>query len=113
MSRSQSLRGVNPFVLLICALWVVFVLVPASIEAADSATEKPKTATGTVEQTPEQAAGGMKNLLRIRKACEADAKRMCADIKPGGGRLLQCLHEHEADLTPVCREAVGPRPAKP
>ena len=113
MSRSQSLRGVVPFVLLIGGLWAAIAPFPASIEAADSATEKPKTATGAAEQTPEQAAGGMKNLLRIRKACEADAQRMCADIKPGGGRLLQCLHEHEADLTPVCREAVGPRPAKP
>ena len=113
MLNSQRFRIAPSSVLMICGLGAVLALAPASIEAADSATEKPKAATGAVEQTPEQAAGGMRNLLRIRKACEADAKRMCAGVKPGGGRLLQCLHEHDADLTPVCREAAGPRPANP
>ena len=113
MLRSKGLRGMNGLVLVICGLWTALVLFPASIEATDPAPEKSTSATGTTEQTPEQAAGGMKNLLRIRNACAADAKRMCAKIKPGGGRLLQCLHQHEADLSPVCRDAVGPRPSKP
>lgn len=100
-------------VLVICGLWAALAVVPVSTGATDPASEKSKSATGTTEQTPEQAAGGMKNLLRIREVCETDVKRMCPDIKPGGGRLLQCLHEHEADLSPVCRDAVGPRPSKP
>lgn len=87
MSRSQGVRSLFYSGLVLCALWGMCILVPASVGATDAATEKPKAATETTEQTPEQAAGGMKNLLRIRKACEADAKRMCADIKPGGGRL--------------------------
>jgi hypothetical protein len=113
MSNSQRFRIAPSLMLVVCGLGMVLALAPASVEAADSATEKPKAAPGAAEQTPEQAAGGIENLLRIRKACKADVKRMCAGVKPGGGRLLQCLHEHDADLSPVCREAVGPRPAKP
>jgi hypothetical protein len=38
------------------------------------------------------------------KPCQADAKKFCADIKPGGGRLMKCMKEHEADLSPACKE---------
>ena len=81
--------------------------------AANSPSAKPKDASGQTEQTPEQAAGGFANLMRMKKACEPEAKRFCPDVKPGGGRILQCLHQHESDLSPGCQEAIGPRPANP
>jgi len=39
-------------------------------------------------------------------ACRADAKRMCGGTKPGGGRLLVCLKDHEAELSPGCKTAL-------
>lgn len=38
------------------------------------------------------------------RPCQADAKKFCADVKPGGGRLMKCLKEHEAELSPACRQ---------
>lgn len=38
-------------------------------------------------------------------ACKEDLKKFCADVKSGGGRLVQCLKEHEKDLSPACQEA--------
>jgi hypothetical protein len=35
--------------------------------------------------------------------CHADIKKHCAEIKPGGGRLEECLKAHEAELAPSCR----------
>jgi len=80
---------------------------PLTTHAADS--DKP--ADGGKEQSPEEAAGGRLNMMRIRKACEEDVKKLCPDIRPGGGRLLQCLHGRPDNLTPACRQVLEPRSA--
>ncbi|HWE22408.1 MAG TPA: cysteine rich repeat-containing protein [Myxococcales bacterium] len=36
--------------------------------------------------------------------CEADAQKFCAGVQPGQGRILQCLKQHEADLSPECKQ---------
>jgi hypothetical protein len=40
------------------------------------------------------------------QACRADAKKLCDDTKPGGGRLLACLKEHATELSPDCKAAL-------
>ena len=35
-------------------------------------------------------------------ACKADAERICPSVKPGGGKLIGCLKEHENDVTIGC-----------
>lgn len=44
----------------------------------------------------------------LRKACDADLKKFCAEVTPGQGALMQCLHQHAADLTQGCRDALPP-----
>jgi hypothetical protein len=39
------------------------------------------------------------------KACKADAKKLCADAKPGKG--TECLKSHAADLSDGCKEAMA------
>jgi len=34
--------------------------------------------------------------------CKADIARLCHGVRPGGGRLMQCLKAHENDLTVGC-----------
>ena len=34
--------------------------------------------------------------------CKADAQRLCRGVRPGGGRMMQCLKAHENDLTVGC-----------
>jgi hypothetical protein len=36
--------------------------------------------------------------------CKADAQKLCKGTKPGGGRVIACLQQHEAELTPACKE---------
>ncbi|MGH8688787.1 MAG: cysteine rich repeat-containing protein [Burkholderiales bacterium] len=45
-----------------------------------------------------QAAG------RHDRTCAEDAKKFCSEVKPGGGKLVQCLSSHEAELAPACSE---------
>jgi len=77
---------------IVSTVWICTTLwLPGSaVSAADSATETPK------ERSPEEAAGGKQNLQRIQKACEEDVKKLCPEIRPGGGRILQCLHGQES-----------------
>jgi Cysteine rich repeat len=36
-------------------------------------------------------------------ACRSDAQSLCASVAPGGGRVAQCLQQHEAKLSPTCK----------
>jgi cysteine rich repeat protein len=46
------------------------------------------------------------NALMINKACGPDLQRLCPDVKPGGGRIAECIRENVDKLSPACREAV-------
>ena len=88
------------------------VLLPSTF-AEDTAGNGGGRMAATAEQTPDQAAGGKENLRKLRKACEADVKRLCANVRLGGGRILRCLREHESDLSADCKQAMEPVPTKP
>lgn len=51
-------------------------------------------------------------VLRVAAAmdgCEVDYRRYCADVPPGGGRVLACLRGNADRLSPVCVRALrGP-----
>ena len=36
-------------------------------------------------------------------ACAADIKAKCADVKPGGGRIKDCVKTHAADFSEACK----------
>jgi hypothetical protein len=39
-------------------------------------------------------------------ACRDDAKKLCGDVKPGGD-IHDCLKQHEADLSQVCKDNIA------
>lgn len=43
----------------------------------------------------------------VKQACASDVKTLCPGIEPGGGRLMQCLHENSAKVSPKCKTALG------
>ncbi len=40
----------------------------------------------------------------IQEACQDDVMNLCKDVKPGGGRIMRCLKEHQGELSPECKE---------
>jgi len=42
----------------------------------------------------------------VAKACAADIKAQCADVKPGGGALKNCVKAHFSDLSADCQVAI-------
>ncbi len=43
----------------------------------------------------------------LRSGCGEDARALCADVPPGGGRIMQCLATQAASLSPACTNALG------
>ena len=41
---------------------------------------------------------------RAHAACKADIEKFCHNVKPGGGRIIQCLKTHQAELSPACKQ---------
>ncbi|MGA8863442.1 MAG: cysteine rich repeat-containing protein [Gallionella sp.] len=42
-----------------------------------------------------------------KQACKQDAQTLCEGVKAGGGRIVQCLKQHQDELTMECREAMA------
>ncbi len=42
----------------------------------------------------------------VAKACAKDVKSVCADVKPGGGKLKACVKDHFSDLSTDCQVAI-------
>jgi len=36
--------------------------------------------------------------------CRADVEKFCKGVQPEKGQLAQCMKQHEAELSPACRE---------
>ena len=41
----------------------------------------------------------------VGKACKADARKLCADVKPG--KRTECMKVHAADLSDACKKAMA------
>ncbi|MGC3976380.1 MAG: cysteine rich repeat-containing protein [Nitrospira sp.] len=44
-----------------------------------------------------------------RKACADDVKKLCAGVKAGEGRIMQCLRAHAQELSPPCADMMQQR----
>ena len=44
--------------------------------------------------------------LQLQQACQADFKASCGDMKPGEGRLAQCIRDNAPKLSEPCRAAI-------
>jgi len=42
----------------------------------------------------------------VRHACHADFEKFCPGVRPGGGRVKECMAPHKDELSAACREAL-------
>jgi hypothetical protein len=42
----------------------------------------------------------------LGKICASDIKTQCGDVKPGGGKLKDCMKTHFSDLSEDCQVAI-------
>ena len=51
-------------------------------------------------------------LFVMRSACGGDIRTLCAGVAPGGGRIMQCVANRAADLSPACKDVLVPFTAR-
>jgi hypothetical protein len=49
-------------------------------------------------------AGGRAARAEESGACKEDVEKFCKDVKPGEGRIVKCLKEHESELSAGCKQ---------
>lgn len=52
----------------------------------------------------ENIAKAKEQIRNFREACKDDVSKLCQGTQPGGGRIIQCMKQHEAELSPACKE---------
>ena len=50
----------------------------------------------------QQSAGERQAMM----ACRADYQALCPNVQPGGGRILECLHQHADKVSSGCKQAL-------
>jgi orotidine-5'-phosphate decarboxylase len=53
------------------------------------------------------SAAGAQNTDALRKACGADALRLCPTVRPGDGRMAQCLIINAKQVSDGCLHAMA------
>ena len=48
-------------------------------------------------------AEGHAKMQAAKDACKDDVQKFCKDVKEGGGRIIQCMKAHEAELSAECK----------
>lgn len=54
----------------------------------------------------DKVGGSLARLDKAKQDCSGDIANFCSDVKPGEGRLLECLKRQPDKLTPACRNHV-------
>ena len=40
-----------------------------------------------------------------KQACSPDVQKFCSNVPAGDGRVMQCLHQHQSELSDACKAA--------
>lgn len=49
----------------------------------------------------------MKEAMKeVHEACHEDREKLCKDVKPGHGRIIKCMKDHQAELSAACKSEI-------
>ena len=70
------------------------------MEHKDQVSQQCRDLFAQMKERHEEAQGAV-------AACRDDAQKLCPKVKPGKGRMIQCLKQHQSDLSPDCSAALA------
>ncbi len=66
----------------------------------------PQLAPPCQQQLQERFVKWKEERSRLLSACQEDARRLCIGIRPGDGRVMQCLQDHAQDVSDRCYQTL-------
>ncbi len=60
-----------------------------------------------------QSSATQGNANEVRAACAQDVQKLCANVQPGGGRIIACLRQHQDQVSDACKQAVAKATQQP
>ena len=69
-------------------------------------TQRLKRLDASCQQIVQQRLVRWREVEGYKLVCVEDVKRVCPTVQPGDGRILQCLQEHEQDLSEGCYQSL-------
>ena len=66
-------------------------------------------ATSPIQPGQQQGGQRSESMEQMRRACGVDVKKFCAEVKPGGGRILECLEDHSKEISDECYDLLEKR----
>jgi len=45
--------------------------------------------------------------INKKGACKTDYEKFCKDVQPGQGRIVNCMRQHENELSAACRDEIA------
>jgi hypothetical protein len=85
---------------------------PAAAPAKEGATAAAPGAASAPTAIVLRPLRPREELFVLRSACGGDVRSVCGGVQPGGGRIVQCLAQNAAALSPACKEVLAPFAAR-
>lgn len=54
----------------------------------------------------QQLEAAIAKLNHVAESCADDLDKYCSDIKPGEGRIANCMRKNQGKVSPVCQQAI-------
>ena len=77
--------------------------------AAPAAATAPAAAPAVIVLRPLRP---REELFIVQSACREDVRTLCGSVAPGGGRIIQCVANNAASLSPACKDVLAPFAAR-
>jgi cysteine rich repeat protein len=90
--------------------FIICTVIAAQAALADDLLPSPPSAQTPAQspaQPPPAQAPSQQAVADARAACATDIQKLCAGVKPGGGRILVCLKQHKDQVSDGCKQAVA------
>ena len=78
--------------------------VPSAASETPVAQTPPPSSPSAAPMQEEHSGMNEGKHKKMQEACGGDIKKFCSNIERGGGRIVQCLEQHQKEVSQACNQ---------